>query len=180
VEPNSNPGLVEAVSILQWPEEDRLRRQLAAVGLPRLLLVAVDGHPPELLDELEDWARVSSDPSDSRARAEVLQRRGRAAGVGRTVRIDDDGLLWVGSAWVALPDSQLPIARVLRANLERVVRFDALEAACHQAGFSADPTVMRTRLARLRVRVRDVGLDLVNVRRRGVLLSARGEQRRPS
>lgn len=161
------------VALLQWPEEERARARLAAVGRPRLLLVAPGGPAPVLLDELEDWLRVPVDPDDLRARTEVLERRGGTALPSPGVTLDDDGLLRVGASWVALSDAQVAVTRVLLHHLERVVSFDALRSVCEAADVSAHPTSIRTLVTRLRTRVREVGLDLVTVRRRGVLLTAR-------
>jgi len=51
------------------------------------------------------------------------------------------------------------------------VRFDAVVAAYESGGGSGHPASVRTLLSRLGARVRSVGLDLVTVRRRGVLLT---------
>jgi len=157
------------VSVLRWPEDEELRQQLAWFALPRILLVEGRIRPPELLDELEDWMRTPADPADLRARSDVVRRRAHAS-LGPSPLLDDDGLLWMGTSWVALTAPQAPVVRLLLDNLDRVVRFETVVAAYEQAGGSGHPASVRTLLARLGARVRSVGLELVTVRRRGVLL----------
>ena len=69
--------------------------------------------------------------------------------------------------------------RLLLDHLDRVVRFEAIVAAYEAAGGSGHPASVRTLLSRLGARMRSVGLDLVTVRRRGVLLTV-GRPSRPS
>ena len=159
------------VSVLCWPDEDQLRHQLAWFGLPRVLLVDPGDRPPDLLDELEDWMRTPADPIDLRARTDAVRRRARACG-SLTPVLDDDGLLWVGTSWVALTPAQAPVVRVLLAHLDKVVRYDHVVAAYESTGASGHPASVRTLVARLTTRLRTVGLELVSVRRRGVLLTA--------
>jgi hypothetical protein len=158
-----------AVSLLSWPEEDDVRRQLSSLGLPRLLLVAADAAPPDLLDDHEDWVRLPSDPADLRARAAVLLERTTTPAAAQPL-LDDDGLLHVGSAWVAITTSQLPVLGLLLENPDRVVRTEDIAAACVAAGTSGHPASVRTLLTRLNRRLDVVGLELVNIRQQGVLL----------
>jgi phosphoglycolate phosphatase-like HAD superfamily hydrolase len=167
----SRSSTVDAdVSVLRWPTEEQLRQQLAWFGLPRMLLLDPGVQPPEALDGLEDWMRVPADALDLRARSLALQRRA-AEPARHTPFIDDDDLLWVGSAWVSITGAQAPVLRLLLDHLDRVVRFDAVVATYESAGGSGHPASVRTLLSRLGARVRPVGLDLVTVRRRGVLLT---------
>jgi hypothetical protein len=171
VQPIDHPEAVDAgVSVLRWPQEEPLRRQLAWFGLPRVLLVEPAVAPPDLLDELEDWMRTPADPIDLRARTEAVRRRSTDP-VGAAPLLDDDGLLWVGATWVALTPSQVPVARLLLDHLDKVVRFDAVAAACRSAGASGHPASVRTLITRLTARMRTVGLELVSVRQRGLLLT---------
>jgi hypothetical protein len=160
------------VSVLRWPEDEELRRHLAMFALPRILLVEGPTRPPELLDELEDWMRTPADPADLRARSEVVRRRAQPSVAPPSPVLDDDGLLWMGTSWVALTAPQVPVVQVLLENLDRVVRFETVVAAYELAGGSGHPASVRTLLTRLGTRVRAVGLELITVRRRGVLLSA--------
>jgi hypothetical protein len=170
-------GLVDAsISVLRWPEEEPLRQQLAWFGLPRLLLIERGTRPPELVDEMEDWVRTPTDPQDLQARSEVLRRRAHTSST-RAPVLDDDGLLWVGSTWVSLTSAQAPVASLLLDNLNKVVRFDAIAATYDAAGGSRHPASVRTLLARLGARVHGVGLELVTIRRRGVILTAAAPDR---
>jgi hypothetical protein len=159
------------VSVLRWPAEDRLREQLAWFGLPRVLLIEPGVRPPEPVDGLEDWMRVPADPADLRVRSGALQRRA-AEPEHHAPFLDDDDLLWVGSTWVSITSAQAPVVRLLLEHLDRVVRFETVVTAYESTGRSGHPASVRTLLSRLATRVRPVGLDLVTVRRRGVLLSA--------
>ena len=87
--------------------------------------------------------------------------------------IDDQGLLWVGRRWVDLTPAQAPVVGLLVEHLERVVAYEAVVTAYERAGGSSHAASVRTLLTRIGRRVRPVGLDLVTVRRRGVLLTQR-------
>ena len=162
-------GVGLSVSLLVWPAEDDLRRQMGAVGQPRLLLVDPEVAPPELLDSLEDWVRTPADAADVEARAKALLARVTPPAPGEP-SLDDDGLLHVGASWVVIPSRQVAVMRLLLDNVNRVVRTEAITEACVAAGASGHPASVRTLLTRLGARVRPVGLELVTVRQRGVLL----------
>lgn len=162
-------GVGLSVSLLAWPAEDDLRRQMSTVGQPRLLIVDAEAEPPMLLDPLEDWVRAPSDPADVQARATALLARAPRPEA-PVPELDEDGLLRVGSSWVVITPAQVPVLQLLVDNLNRVVRTQAIAEACTSAGASAHPPSMRTLLSRLGGRVRSVGMELVTVRQRGVLL----------
>jgi hypothetical protein len=157
------------VTLLAWPAEDEMRRQMSSLGLPRLLLVDAGSAPPEHLDAGEDWVRLPAEPADLQARAEAVVERS-TAGHPASPTLDDDGLLHVGSAWAPLTPTQLPVARLLVGHMGRVVRYDLIAAACADAGGSGNPASVRTVLTRLAPRLRSVGLELVTIRQRGVML----------
>jgi DNA-binding response OmpR family regulator len=160
------------VSVLRWPEDAHLRGPLATFGQPRILLVEAGAPPPVLLDGLEDWVRAPTDPDDLLARSrELVRRAGDVAPDPPTV--DDQGLLRVGPRWVDLSPAQAPVVELLVEHLERVVRYDAIAATYERTGGSSHAASIRTLLTRIGSRVRPVGLDLVTVRRRGVLLTQR-------
>jgi hypothetical protein len=158
------------VSILHWPAEEHLRQQLDWFGLPRLLLVEPGVAPPTTLGDAEDWMRIPAAPEDLEARVATLRRRATET-VRLTPLIDDDDLLWAGGAWVSLTAVQAPVMRLLLEHFDRVVGFEAVAAAYESGGGSSHPAAVRTLLNRLGPRVRSVGLELVTVRRRGVLLT---------
>jgi two-component system OmpR family response regulator len=166
----SDSGTALGISVLRWPHDAHVREHLATFAQPRILLVEPGDAPPTLLDRLEDWVRTPPDPEDLRARTRELQRRALDATPAPPI-IDDEGLLWVGRRWVDLTKAQAPVVELLIEHLERVVRYEAVVAAYERAGGSGHAASVRTMLARIGSRVRPVGLELVTVRRRGVLLT---------
>ena len=158
------------VAVLRWPRDGTVRRHLATFRQPRLLLVEPDSDPPELLDELEDWLRTPADAEDLQARSRDLHRRA-ARQEPSPPTIDEYGLLRVGPAWVDLTAAQAPVVSLLIDHLERVVPYESIGATYERAGGSRHAVAIRTLLARIADRVRPVGLELVTVRRRGVLLT---------
>jgi hypothetical protein len=157
------------VALLRWPRDEIHRRRLAGQRLPRLLVVDRDEPPPHILDELEDWVRANADPLDVQARARTLV--GRATELSAQPIMDPDGLLRVGERWVAIPATQVLVAELLVRRLDRLVRLEDLTEAYVRAGGSGKAASVKTVIARLGTRVREVGLDLVTVRGRGVVLA---------
>lgn len=158
------------VPVIPWPEHEDTRQVLASLRVPRLLLVAMGERPPTPLDELEDWMRDPADPADLAARAQALQARAEHSELSPPF-LDADGLLWMGSTWVAITHHQVPVMELLLKNLDRVVPMEAIVAAYEAAGGSSHPPSVRTLIARLGARIGAVGLELATVRRRGVVLS---------
>lgn len=170
LDPPSSMALGEVdVAIVRWPEEASIRAALAALGRPRLLLVDPGGEPPDPLEGPEDWLRWPPDPAELLLRAQHLSRRAGAP-VPVALELDDDGILRRGDRWVAISEAQLPVLRLLLANLDRVVRFEAIVQAYESGGGSGHPASVRTGLSRLEGRLRTLGVDVESVRRRGVIL----------
>lgn len=161
-------GSVE-VALLRWPEEASVRQAMAALGRPRLLLVEPGSLPPESLDGLEDWLRWPPDPAELLLRAQHLGQRSTPVDDHPLV-LDDDGVLHRGDRWVAVSDTQLPVLHLLLDNVDRVVPFEALSDAYQSAGGSGHPASVRTSLARISRRVRPLGVEVVSIRRRGMVL----------
>lgn len=92
-------------------------------------------------------------------------------------RLDEDGLLRVGTHWIAIPDAQIPVVTVLVDRYGRVVRKDDLIAAYVGAGNSGHDASIRSLVARVAGRVARLGLQLHTVRGRGVMLAPGGEAR---
>lgn len=170
-------GVGLSVSLLAWPAEEEVRRHLAAVGQPRLLVVDADAGVPKLLDPLEDWVRLPTTQADVEARAAALLER-VARPTAPQPELDRDGLLRVGAAWVSITPAQVPVLRLLLENMGRVVRTGTLAEACIAGGTSGLPASVRTLLGRLGTRIAPLGLELVTVRQRGVLL--RWAEREPT
>ncbi len=70
---------------------------------------------------------------------------------GTTPVIDDDGLLWWGGAWVAIPDAQIPLARRLVARFQACVPDADLASVYPSPPGSADVESGRRRAAPARV-----------------------------
>jgi hypothetical protein len=163
---------IPQVSVLHWPIDASVREHLAAFRQPRILLVEEGASPPVPLDELEDWMRSPADPSDLRMRSRVLHERALDEAAPCPI-VDEQGLLRVGRSWVDLTPSQAPVVALLVDHLDRVVGYDVVGAAYERAGGSSHSASLRTLLTRIGARVRPVGLELLTVRRRGVLLTQR-------
>ena len=86
-------------------------------------------------------------------------------------RLDEDGLLRLGDAWVAIPDAQLPVVALLVDHFGNLVSKDAIVAAYVAAGHSAHDASIRSLLARISRRLAGLGLQLETARGRGVMLS---------
>lgn len=163
------PNDPSAAALLRWPAQQAARDQLAALGRPRVLLVAHDAEPPPEWDALEDWVRepVGADELDAR-RATVERRARRRA---RVPRVDADGLVWSGERWLHLGDAQRAAARALVERFGQVVPTDDLAAAVAAAGASAHPGAMRALTLRLRERFDELDLAVRTIKGRGLMLT---------
>lgn len=157
------------VPLLRWPAEDERRHQLAALGEPRLLLVAPDATPPALLDDLELWIPDGADPDTILNAVTALHEKVREKDSQPV--LDDDGLLWFRGRWVAVSDTQIPVVDLLVRNYQRLVHNDDIQAAYHEAGGGPSPASLRTLIRRIGQRLTQVGLKLHVVRTRGVMLA---------
>src|SRR5262245_57590085 len=68
------PAAVAGVELVRWPAEAGRREQLAARGVPRLVLVEAGERLPPI-DRDEDWIRLPADERDVWARMRNLQLR---------------------------------------------------------------------------------------------------------
>ncbi len=158
------------VALLRWPAQGELRDRLAAVAIPRLLLVSRASRAPVCVDELEDWVREPLDASELDIRTATLRRR--ADRRARRPVVDDSGMVRVGDRWVALPPVQLALARLLVERLGEVVSVEQIRTACRDAGGSGHAKAIKAAIGRVRRRLVELDLELVNVRDRGYLLDA--------
>jgi hypothetical protein len=157
------------IPLLRWPAEDDRRRLLAALGEPRLLLVATDATPPALLDDLELWIPDGAAPDAILDAVAALQ--GKVHKRESHPILDADGLLWFRGRWVAVSDTQIPVVDLLARNYNRLVHNDDIQAAYRDAGGGSSPASLRTLLRRIGQRLTQVGLKLRVVRTRGVMLT---------
>ena len=84
--------------------------------------------------------------------------------------LDQDGLLRLGSRWVAISDVQLPVVALLLDRLGRLVRGSEILAAYVTAGGSGSEASLRSLVHRVRCRLGELGLELRSVRGRGFVL----------
>ncbi len=159
--------------MLRWPDEADKRDELAAVRVPRLLVVADGSPPPVTVDCLEDWVRHDIGADDLQARITAVERRA-AAHCEKAPVLDDDGVLRFGSAWVSLPPVEARLAAVLVERFGAVVGRDALSGAGWPSGTSGR-NALDVHILRLRRRLAPAGLVIRTVRSRGYLMEpARG------
>lgn len=162
------PDISVDVAVVRWPADAAARTLLAHEGKPRVLLIAADAAAPTPLDDLEDWLHDPVDPVELLTRTDALRRR--AAARAAAPRLDDDGLLHFDGRWVVIPDSQLPMVRLLVARFGQLVRTEELAAAYIEAGGTKNRSSIRTAIMRVRARAAEVGLALEAARQRGVVL----------
>jgi DNA-binding response OmpR family regulator len=157
------------VTLVRWPAELGRRERLAADGLPRLLLVEGGETLPVVEDVIEDWIRVPADESDIRARVATLQARYESMVNGVAPVLDDDGVLRVDAAWVALPPVE---ARLTTALLDRFGMVVSREMLANSGWPDGAPgrNALDVHVLRLRRRLAPLGLVIKTVRSRGYLL----------
>lgn len=152
---------------LRWPEEAGEARRLAALGVPRLLLVQPGAEPPAGADGLEVWLRLPSDGGDFEEQLCLLSDR--ALSTDRTVHLDEFGRLFVGRRWIALSGIQMLLATILVADFGEVVSDQRLLEAGWPDG-SGSAGNLRVQVYRLRQRLLEIGLELETIRGRGLVL----------
>jgi DNA-binding response OmpR family regulator len=157
--------MTSAVTLLRWPRDAMQRDDLAARGLPCLLLIE-DGVPPPHVRELEDWLRVPADERDLLLR---VQRLDLLAAEPAPPALDERLLHVNGLSMVLSPAESALIAQLL-ADFERVVTRSALEQAVW-AGSTRSPRALDSLVARCRRRLRGAGLTIAAVRGRGFTLA---------
>ena len=81
----------------------------------------------------------------------------------------DDGILRVGGRWIAIPEGQAPIVRLLIENRDSVVSDDIVRATYDAGHDDAAQRTVKSMMWRLRRRLSRVGIDVHKVRGRGYL-----------
>jgi hypothetical protein len=159
------------VALLRWPLEGDRRDDLAASGVPRLLLVE-DGMPPTPLDCLEDWVRVPAADDEVQCRVDALTAR---AGLHRTAlpELDEFGMLRFRGRWTSLPPVEARLTGALVERLGAVVSREAMARAGWPAG-APGRNALDVHVLRMRRRVAPLGLVIRTVRSRGYLLEVDG------
>jgi len=161
---------LSAPIVLRWPADQKRRRELAELGVPRLFLVNSDAAPPVCADPLEDWVRLPCDEGDIDARMHAL--RARASTVTAEPRLDGNGRLLRSSRWVPLSPIEEQLCRLMLGEFGDVVSDRRLMAAAWPDG-SGTPTGLRLQMTRLRRRIVDLGLEVRSVRGKGYVLQNR-------
>jgi len=167
------PVWASTVEILRWPAQAGRRDDVLAHGRAVLWMLDPGELPPEVGDR-EDWARTTDGERDVHARLERLA----ALGPRSTLLLPHevvvvDGLLVHGGRRLVVPPSEAVILDRLGETPDRVVSRDEL-AALVGGGAPVNPSSLGTRVARLRDRLRPVGLVIHTVRGRGYLLTTAG------
>jgi hypothetical protein len=154
------------VELLRWPEDAARRDELAAMGVPRLLLLRDDVLPPTLADD-EDWMFVPADERDLWARLQRLARRSAARD--RLPALSDGVVLHHAGRTVILSEGEGALLRPLIDHFGSLVTWDDLRHALWPDDPDPDRRVT-SRVSRLRGRLAPVGLEIHSVRTRGVVL----------
>ncbi len=157
----------DGVVVVHWPEDAEHARELARIGIPRLLLVAADAEPPdgsELSDELSAWVRMPAYERD--VQAQIVELRSRAS-IGRPI-LGDHGLLWRGSKWVALSPIEARLTAAFIARPGRVISRGRLEETGWPGGRPNGRSV-DARIKALRRRIAPVGMRIHTVRGQGYI-----------
>ena len=158
--------------VLRWPADQKRRRELAELGVPRLFLVNTDAAPPVCDDPLEDWVRLPCGERDIDARMTAL--RARASGGTRSARpqLDGNGRLLRSNRWVPLSPIEEQLCRLLIGEFGAVVSDRRLIAAAWANG-AGTSTGLRLQMTRLRRRIGELGLEVRSVRGKGYVLQNR-------
>jgi DNA-binding response OmpR family regulator len=162
----SAPALADIeVDLVHWSADDGTTVEPS--GTPRLWLVEPGLAPPKLSSALDDWIRLPADPIDLQARVANLRRAAHR----RTLhpKLDEDGMLRRGRAWIALRPVETILIRTLLDSSGHVVGYDALQAATWPQGPpSAD--ALHDRMGRVGPRLRPLGLLVHRVRGKGYMV----------
>jgi hypothetical protein len=146
----------------QWERLEALR----AADVPRLVVVAAGAKAPTVVGDREEWIRFPAEASDVLARLEALNTRAARSAALRP-SLDNDGLLHVGAAWVALSATNEKLAKIFLADFGHVVPTSTLRRALEK-----DQTVaIKQPVSRLRQRIEPLGLAIRSVQPRGYLMN---------
>jgi hypothetical protein len=167
------PDLPETpdVTLVIWPQDEELRRQLVLERRPRLLLISTGEAPPVPADELEDWMRFPIDREELANRTTSLAARARDVRpkpVG--LRLDADGVLHAGGRWVALAPRERDVLAEMLDRPGHLVQRDVLSTAAWPDDEPGDDRALSGVIKRLRRRVAPLGVTIATIPRQGYLL----------
>jgi hypothetical protein len=166
VAPSADPS---APVVIRWPSDPAQRRELADLGVPRLLLVDSDASPPVCIDPLEDWIRLPSDERDIDARLNALRVRASSWIPSTRPELDGHGRLLRGGRWVPLSPTEEQLCTLLIGEFGEVVSDTDLMARAWPGG-TGTPTGLRLQMTRLRRRIAELQLEVRSVRGKGYVL----------
>jgi two-component system, OmpR family, response regulator len=156
------------VALVQWPSEGDRLDALRADAVPRLLLVDDGAPPPDPDGCLEDWVRVPASEAEVHSRLAALSSRA-AAHLHEHPALDDDGVMRLGDAWVALPPVEARLTSALVERIGAVVGREALARAGWPSG-APGRNALDVHILRMRRRLAPLGIAIRTVRSRGYLL----------
>ena len=157
------------VELIAWPQQKALRSALARAGVPRLLLVDTDEHPPHPLGLGEDWAQVPTDETELIAKAEnLLVRMAKYATIAPT--IGADRVLRRAEASVMLSPSEAKIVGRLLSQSGRVVSRAQLEQLLWPDGMVPGQRSLDYVVQRLRRRIAELNICINTSRGRGFVI----------
>jgi DNA-binding response OmpR family regulator len=160
------------VELVRWPRDEVLRTNLARAGVARLLLVAEDADPPEVIGVNEDWIRV---PADERDLVQRAQRLGRwvAHLASEQLVLDDDGIVQRGGVAAVLSELEARLLAQLLA-CPGVASRQQLEQAVWRHG-PPSPRSLDNLVFRLRGQLQRLGAAIRSVRGKGYLVEIDGQ-----
>jgi len=152
--------------MVRWPQGASRRAELAAQGVPRLLLVGQGVTPPPLAPD-EDWIRLPADERDVWARLQrldLLQRRRS-----RRPQLTEGGVLDYTGHEVVLTLDQRALLRPLVERFGQVVGWaELVDTLWPEGGGTVEQAIEA--LGHLRVRIAPTGLGLHAIGQQGVLV----------
>ncbi|HEY4331329.1 MAG TPA: helix-turn-helix domain-containing protein [Ilumatobacteraceae bacterium] len=152
---------------MQWPRDEALRTNLARAGIARLLLVAQDADPPEVIGVNEDWIRVPADERDIVHRAQRLSQWVAHLASERLV-IDANRIAHRGGAAVVLGELEAALLRLLM-NDHGLVSRESLETSLWPDGAPSQRSLDNL-VFRLRGHLEHLGVAVRSARGRGFLI----------
>jgi two-component system, OmpR family, response regulator len=162
-----------SVAHVAWPAEAHRRRELAAAGVPRLLIVDPVAAPPPSWDPDEDWVGADEDPADLAHREQTLRRRvallDRPPPPRPRLVVDREDLVHRSGRWVALSPTEAAVVRMLAQGEGRVLSRRTLAEAAWP-GERRDDRAVDGVIRRARSKLAALGVEVHGVTGAGYLL----------
>jgi hypothetical protein len=163
---SADANIALSVAVVCMPDQSERLEALRAADVPRLVVVAAGTEAPTVVGDREEWIRLPAEAADVLARIDALNACAARRSALRP-SLDNDGLLRVGAAWVALSTTNEKLAKIFLADFGHVVPTGTLLRALEK-----DQTVsIRQRISRLRQSIEPLGLAITSVQPRGYLMN---------